>query len=347
MSWPYPTEFPPRPPHPKVDHPPIEAAAARKLFRLNWLLLAAMLAVLDATLLLTNFRIQPMGYLAALIIAAVYGISGHIHAQSSRGRPWISSLLTGIAQIILVVSVMISMTYMAAAANLPLQDARLLAFDRAIGFDFRAFVAFVNDHPGVIAVLAWGYRAISWPILVITVLLPLTGHHLHASKYILVFLIALIATTVISLVVPAIGTYGAVGLVPSDYPNFEPQGYYDTLRDLPLIRDGSLRVLDLSQLGGIVTFPSFHAAAAVIYIWALWPIRFVRWIGLLSNGAMLVSTPIGGGHFLVDVLAGVAVAILSIVAANRIGARLLSEQRRNMETFAAASAATSSPVALR
>jgi hypothetical protein len=97
-------------------------------------------------------------------------------------------MLTGIAQIILVVAVMISLIYIAGAANLPLQDARLLTFDRAIGFDFRAFVTFVNDRDWVIAILAWGYRAISWPILVITVLLPLTAHHLHASKYILVFL---------------------------------------------------------------------------------------------------------------------------------------------------------------
>jgi hypothetical protein len=287
-----------------------------------------MLAVLDVTLVLTDFRIRPTGYLAALVIAAVYGICGHYHSKSPRARPWISSMLTGIAQIVLVISVMISIIYMAAAAKLPLQDARLLAFDRAIGFDFRAFVAFVNNRLWVITILAWGYRAISWPILVITVLLPLTGHYLHASKYVLVFLIALIATALISILIPAIGTYGAIGLVPSDYPNFEPQGYYDTLRDLPLIREGSFRVLDLSQLGGIVTFPSFHAAAAVIYIWALWPVRFVRWIGLLSNSAMLISTPIGGGHFLADVLAGAAIAVLSIAAVNRIGSKMLSESYR-------------------
>jgi PAP2 superfamily len=310
------------------DGASIEAVVAARLFRLNWLLLAAMLAVMDVTLLLTDFRIRPTGYLVALLIAAIYGACGHANARSHRGRPWISAMLTGIAQIILVVAVMISLTYMAAAANFPLQDARLLAFDRAIGFDFRAFVGFVNDRSWLIAILAWGYRAISWPILVIAVLLPLTGHHLHASKYVLVFLIALIATTLLSIAVPAIGTYGAVGLVPSDYPNFEPQGYYDTLRDLPLIRDGKLRVLDLPSLGGIVTFPSFHAAAAVIYIWALWPVTIVRWLGLLSNGAMLVATPIGGGHFLADVIAGIAVVVLSVAFANWIASRLASEAQR-------------------
>jgi membrane-associated phospholipid phosphatase len=139
----------------------------------------------------------------------------------------------------------------------------------------------------------------------------------------------LIATTLVSILVPAIGTYGAVGLVPSDYPNFEPQGYYDTLRDLPLIRDGSLRVLDLMHLGGIVTFPSFHAGAAVIYVWALWPIRWARWIGLSSNSVMLVATPIGGGHFLADVIAGAGVAVMSILVANRISSRLVSKHSRH------------------
>jgi hypothetical protein len=341
MSWPYPASHLPAARSLAADpaqSPPasdsIEAIVAAKLFRLNWLLLAAMLAVMDVTLLLTDFRIRPTGYLAALSIAAIYGACGHANAKSGRGRPWISAMLTGIAQIILVVAVMISLTYMAAAANFPLQDARLLAFDRAIGFDFRSFVGFVNDRSWLIAILAWGYRAIAWPILVIAVLLPITGHHLHASKYVLVFLIALIATTLLSIVVPAIGTYGAVGLVPSDYPNFEPQGYYDTLRDLPLIRDGSLRVLDLPALGGIVTFPSFHAAAAVIYIWALGPVRFARWLGLLVNSAMLVATPIGGGHFLADVIAGIAVVVLSVVFANWTASRLASQAQHSQNAGA-------------
>src|ERR1700754_1464468 len=81
-----------------VLHPPTEAAVTQRLFRLNWLLLAAMLAVLDLSLLATDFRIRPMGYLGALAIAALYGVFGHIHARSPRARLWTSSMLTGIAQ---------------------------------------------------------------------------------------------------------------------------------------------------------------------------------------------------------------------------------------------------------
>jgi hypothetical protein len=47
--------------------------------------------------------------------------------------------------------------------------------------------------------------------------------------------------------------------------------------------------------------------------------RWFRPLNLLVNGAMIAATPIGGGHFLVDVLAGVAVAAASIYAARWIG----------------------------
>lgn len=233
-------------------------------------------------------------------------------------------MLTGIAQMIMVVAVMTSMTYIAAAATFPFHDAKLLAFDRAIGFDFRAFVAYVNARDRLIGILAAGYRAISWPILLNVVVLSLAGRYLQTGKFVLAFLIALMATTFITIFVPAIGAYGVAGVLPSDYSNFEPLGYLDTLRDVPLLRGGSLRVLDLFQLGGVVTFPSFHAAAAVLYAWALWPVRWIRSLALLPNAAMLVATPIGGGHFLADVIAGIIVAGLSILAACRIGSILAS-----------------------
>lgn len=53
-----------------------------------------------------------------------------------------------------------------------------------------------------------------------------------------------------------------LGLHASDFPNIEPQGYYDTLHDAPPVRAGTLHGLNLSRLVGVLTFPSFHAASA-------------------------------------------------------------------------------------
>ena len=122
-------------------------------------------------------------------------------------------------------------------------------------------------------------------------------------------------TTAISAFVPAIGVYQQIGLDPAALSNIEPRAYLEGVRDLGPVRDGTLRHLDLFALAGIVTFPSFHAASAVLYLWALWPVRWMRPIALVANAAMLASTPVDGGHYFVDLIAGIALAGAAILAA--------------------------------
>lgn len=293
-----------------------EVALAWSLFRVNWLVLAILLAIFDLCLVSTDFRVQPSGYLIVLAAVAVYGISGHLNAQSPRhAKPRAFSFLTGFAQTVLGMSILASLTYVATAANLPLQDANLLAVDRTLGFDFRQFLAFVDSREWLTAVLAFGYRSIAWMICLVVAGLPLLGHCRRTAEFVLALLLALSVTCCITMIVPAIGVYDVLGLVPSDYPNITPGGYYDTAREMPLIRDGTLRLLDVSHLVGVITFPSFHAASAVLYAWALWPWPWFRPINIGVNGAMVIATPIGGGHFLIDVLAGIVVAISAICIA--------------------------------
>ena len=87
------------------------------------------------------------------------------------------------------------------------------------------------------------------------------------------------------------------------------------------LRDGTFRALVAVGSEGIITFPSLHAALAVIVVAALWPVPVLRWAFLALNVAMLVATPIDGSHYFIDVLAGVALAALSLVAARAIAAR--------------------------
>ena len=147
-----------------------EATAAWRLFRFNWLLLAGVLVAFGVGLLLTNFHVRLPGYLFVFVVAAVYGLFGYYNAVSpQRGNPRLVFPLTAIAQMILVISVMTSISYIATAANLPLMDATLLAFDRALGFDFRIYLNFINDRQWLIYILAAGYGAIAWANCVIVV----------------------------------------------------------------------------------------------------------------------------------------------------------------------------------
>jgi PAP2 superfamily len=77
-------------------------------------------------------------------------------------------------------------------------------------------------------------------------------------------------------------------------------------------------LLELGNMTGIVTFPSFHAAASIIYLWALWPIWWLRPVSLFVNGLLLLSTPIHGGHYFIDVFAGIAMVFICIWIVRRL-----------------------------
>jgi PAP2 superfamily len=152
------------------------------------------------------------------------------------------------------------------------------------------------------------------------------------QQFTLACILALILTTLISSLLPAMGTYYHYG-VHVDLSKFSPGDYFFSEHDLPLLRDGSLRTLDIKKLAGIITFPSFHAAAAVLFLWALWSVWWVRPLALIANVGMLLVTPIGSGHYFIDVFAGIGVAVVAIAAARWIGDWLIEGATRPIETL--------------
>ena len=141
-------------------------------------------------------------------------------------------VLGSTAQIVLVTVVMSPLTYVAAAANFPLQDGNLLAIDRALGLDWVGYVAFVNDHPLLASWLSYGYTMIRWPIFAIPVVLAAGHRYRRIQEFTLAFALALIATTIVSALVPAIGVYQQIGLDPASLKSLDPRAYLDQVRDL-------------------------------------------------------------------------------------------------------------------
>jgi membrane-associated phospholipid phosphatase len=71
----------------------------------------------------------------------------------------------------------------------------------------------------------------------------------------------------------------------------------------------------LSDIRGLATFPSFHIVLAILTAWALYPVRVVGAFALALNGIVVVATLGSGGHYLVDVLGGGAIAIVLLAGA--------------------------------
>ncbi len=294
-----------------------DAKTAWQLFHLNWLPIAAMGSLLALGLSVTGLRLEPVAYGITLAIAASFVAIAYRHrfAKGDCADPKLIFSLGTIGQVIITCAIVGPLSYVAGKMGGPLQDQALLAIDRALGLDPEPIARYVNDHTWLADVLSRGYGLIKWPLLGIPVVLALTARYVRLQLFMLAMSLALAITIAISALVPAIGTYYALQLPAAHLPDINTAVYAGQLRDILALRDGSLHELKLFKLSGIVSFPSFHAASAVLYMWALWPVRRIGGIVATLSALMIAATPVIGAHYIVDVAGGIAVAAASIWAA--------------------------------
>jgi hypothetical protein len=243
-------------------------------------------------------------------------LAGARYYATRRNDPNLASALASTAQLMAFAAVGAPLSYIAASLALPLQDTAFDHIDRALGFDWRALLEIMRAHPGFHLLMRVIYESLTLQMTAVVLLLGFTGRLAWLRIYMLAFVIATVATVAVSALLPAQGVWLQYGLHSSD-PDLLPLSSSSWPAFLGL-RDGSFRMLMAVGSEGIITFPSLHAALAVILIAAFWPVTAARWIGLTLNVSMLAATPIDGSHYLVDVLAGVAIALASLAAAWRI-----------------------------
>ncbi|MET1756403.1 phosphatase PAP2 family protein [Novosphingobium sp. RD2P27] len=154
------------------------------------------------------------------------------------------------------------------------------------------------------------YLAIFDIPVMIVFCLAVSGQDRRLREFIIVFAIALVLTLLISALFPArTPLFHLIG----PYPPYVPATGIGFERVVNSLRSGALLELQLHELHGILTFPSFHAASAIVFAWAGSTIRYMRWpIGSASFGMLLV-TPMEGAHYFVDVTAGSFVGLGAII----------------------------------
>lgn len=194
-----------------------------------------------------------------------------------------------------------------ASLDFPLVDGALGRADELIlGFDWSAASNWVAHHPFIDFVFTKAY----FSMLSQAALILLIGSYARPgdrnAEAIWLFLIGVLTCIVLSGVLPALGHPGVIGMT--------------HIEELRRIREGHWSAMSPGG-GGIVTFPSFHAELAVIYIYCVRHYRWVRVCFVPLNIVMLVSTITVGGHYLVDVIAGVVVAFGSIALIRAIQRR--------------------------
>lgn len=204
-----------------------------------------------------------------------------------------------------------------ASTAAPLADPVLRQADMMLfGIDRIRFIADLELSPLALRFWILVYNSFAYTPALALLLLVASGHRRLAWALVTALCAAAVVSIAFLLVLPAYGT--------PPFP-YEFIGVFDGARD------GSLRRLDGSVITGLVTFPSLHAADAVILACAfMWLGRWALPLVVLK-GLMFVSALIVGGHYVVDLIAGAVVGVAALYGALWLHARLPPPTRSAMQ----------------
>jgi membrane-associated phospholipid phosphatase len=309
----------------------IDSANLSRLDLTLWAVVAAAAAIVFGAPAVSDFRIAwssfllPGGACFVLLIAArFYGARQDLRLASALGAT---------AMLLAFSAVGGPLSYLAASANLPLLDHAFDAADRALGFGWRGLLEWMNAIPMAHPLFGLAYQSFTVQASVAILCLSFSGRFAHLRTFLLAFMAAALVTIAISACTPAAGVWGHYGLHAIDHPAINPVTREFHLPVFHGLRDGSYRLLAGLGSMGIITFPSFHSAIALLFIFAFWPMPVIRWVGVVVNVLMIAATPVDGGHYFVDVLAGLVIAAGCWLGASAFVERSLARAR--VASFAA------------
>jgi hypothetical protein len=259
-------------------------------------------------------------------LAAAIGVLGVLLRTDGRMR--CLGEVAEVAAVLGLLAVFVPLlTCILARTALPLADRELLAWDAALGIDWLRLASLLKERETLSLLLSHAYASLMQQPIILPLLLGLAGLTHRLQQFTLAWAIALVGTVLIFPLMPAVGGYLHHGLTPVDFPFIRVQAPFMYGKVLLAARDGSMSELNRLALEGIVAFPSFHTAAAILLAWGFWGLQLVRWPALAINAVMIASCPFIGAHYVVDLIAGAALASGAILVVRRAGAYDVSEGR--------------------
>lgn len=214
----------------------------------------------------------------------------------------------------LAASAMGFLSYFAPMAAFPLRDAELRALDLALGFDWLGAAHLADGLPWLNKVLKLAYATLPVQVIAVVLVLVATRQRDELDRFVITFVATALVVVLVSALLPALGpapTLAHAGM----FRTLELGAAWVSPDIVRSLREGGVNEIDLGKMAGIVTFPSFHTVVALIVPYALRRVPAAFWPALALNGLMLLSTFTEGGHYLVDVIAGAAVAVAGIAFA--------------------------------
>jgi membrane-associated phospholipid phosphatase len=206
------------------------------------------------------------------------------------------------------------MQYGALALGRPFVDAWLDRADHWLGIDVAHLTAWTAQYPRLVSTLNMSYDSLAPQLLLPLIVLPLSGDrralweylwHLHVSLFGAIICLALWPTVYVF-------TYRHFD------PLVSPAMVEHCMNQLWNFHAGRSHTLTSQDMQGLISFPSFHTAAAVAVTWALRRQR--RWIWMpiaLLNVGLVSATVLLGLHYATDLIGTAVLLAASLVVYRR------------------------------
>jgi hypothetical protein len=265
-----------------------------------------------------HFQVDVVAY-GQLGLLSLAMMAGGFYYQNRRAEPALAAMMFGTAFLCAFSAAASVLNYFLLTVAGPRIDGILVAADRALGFDWYNTMIAMSHHVWLNEIFFRAYNLVLPQIALVLVALAWSGQTEKVYRYCLAVAAgALIAISIWALI-PSLGAKSLYTLPPQVAGKLSLTVTTDYGKALvALLRNGPGYITP-SDLRGLIAFPSYHGVLALIVTYYAWSVRGLRWPVLMTNTVVLISTPVQGGHHLVDVLASFPVAALSIYLAARVG----------------------------
>lgn len=281
------------------------------------LVLLGMLAGIDAGwTMLGRFALDLGGFLRLGLLSLILLGAARFY-QTLRPEPRLAAMLFGtgfLCAFSLGASLLNYMLLTRAGVRI---DVPLAALDRAMGFDWPAAMAWMAQRPRLNFAALVAYSSMLPQVALLTIALA-TVDAPRVYRFCLALAISALACIAVWSLAPSFGAFSVYPLS-GDHAALALDPAY--ARELVrLLHDGP-GLISPRDTKGLIGFPSYHAVLALLVMWFARDIKFLRGPALALNIAVLLATPVQGGHHLIDVLAAfpLAAGAIFITAPNRNG----------------------------
>ena len=222
-------------------------------------------------------------------------------------RDWIVAETVAILILILTCSLLTGAgQYLVAGWVRPLTDPTLAAADAWLGVSVPALVAWTRPHPWITFSLQLAYfTLIPQFVLAIVGTGIVLRDRARLREFAFHFHFCAIVTLVCSGLFPAASAFTFYG-----FESLLDQGRF--IDQFASLRAGTLPRLRFDTIEGLISFPSFHVAGALMVTWAFRGRRAWSAALVVLNLGLIAATMLLGAHYAVDVLGTVVLFAASI-----------------------------------